>query len=54
MSGPDVDYESGMIVAGLVVGEDLADVVDRPLYLADVVDQPLYLIDMSGFLPFHY
>jgi hypothetical protein len=33
-----------LIVAGLIVREDLADVVDRPFYLVDV----------SEFLPLHY
>jgi hypothetical protein len=33
-----------MIVAGLTVREDLANLVDRPLQLVDV----------SRFLPFHY
>jgi hypothetical protein len=33
-----------LIVAGLTVGEDFADVVDRSLYL----------VDMSGFLLLYY
>jgi hypothetical protein len=33
-----------MIVAGLTVREDLAN----------LVDQPLQLVDVSRFLPFHY
>jgi hypothetical protein len=33
-----------LIVVGFTVGQDFADLVDRPLYLVDV----------SGFLSFHY
>jgi hypothetical protein len=33
-----------LIVAGLIVGEDLAD----------VVDWPLYHVDVPGLLPLHY